>query len=61
VKLNLVIASAVCQLAIRVLAMIAAAALSGSWWVAVPAVIALDLIEGAGRREVERWQRPFRR
>lgn len=60
-KLNIVMAGGICSGAIRVLAIIGAAAMSGAWWIAVPAIVVLDIIEGAGRREVERWQKPFRR
>lgn len=59
-KLNIVMAGSVSGFAIRVLAIVGAVFTSGSWWIAVPAIIVLDWIEGAGRREAERWQRPFR-
>lgn len=59
-KINTIFAGTVSALIIRILAMFGAVAMSGSWWVAVPAVIVLDIIEGARRREVERWRRLFR-
>lgn len=59
-KINTVLAGSVSGFITRVLAMIGAVAMSGSWWVAVPAIIVLDIIEGAGRREVERWKKPNR-
>ena len=55
-KLNTIGAGAIAGLSIRVLAMLGAVAASGSWWIAIPAVIVLDWIEGAGRREVDKWR-----
>ena len=60
-KLNLIGAGVVCGLAIRILALLAATASTGSWWIALIAVGVLDWIEGAGKREVEAWQKTFRR
>lgn len=60
-KLNTVMAGSVSAFVIRVLAMLGAVAVSGSWWIAVPAIVVLDIIEGAGRREVEAWRKTFRR
>lgn len=56
---SMISAGAVCGFAIRILAIIGAAGVSGSWWIAVPAIIVLDLIEGRGRNEVDRWQKTF--
>lgn len=57
-NLNIVSAGVLCGIAIRVLALIAATASTGSWWIALIAVVVLDWIEGAGRREVDRWRTP---
>lgn len=58
-NLSTIGAGAVCGFTIRVLAIIGAAGGSGSWWIAVPAIIVLDWIEGRGRNEVDRWQKTF--
>ncbi len=60
-NLNLIGAGIVSGLAIRVLALIAATASTGSWWIALIAVGVLDWVEGAGRREVEQWKKTFHR
>lgn len=57
-NLNKIGAGVVCGFALRVLAIFGAAEISGSWWIAVPAIIVLDWIEGSGRNEVDQWRAP---
>lgn len=57
-NLNLIGAGVVCGFSLRLLAFLAATASTGSWWAALIAVGVLDWIEGAGKREVDRWRAP---
>lgn len=57
-NLSTMLAGAVCGFTIRVLAIIGAVAMAGSWWIAIPAIIVLDWIEGSARNEVDKWRAP---
>lgn len=59
-NINVLAAGSISGLILRLMAMAFCASISGDWLLAFFAVVALDWIEGMGKREVEKWHRPAR-